>query len=95
MPVWKLKPVNLDSPHWRASIYKGEVIVRASDEHDARNQATLAFGICVKTTSRENTIINPWRQNNLVECFQINDAEYEEQGPSTILHPDISSFRRE
>ena len=32
MPLWHLLPLDSTSDHWRASTYKGEVIVRAASE---------------------------------------------------------------
>lgn len=45
MMIWKLTPTDVESSHWRGSTYKGEVIVRAEDEDEARHLAQSSFGI--------------------------------------------------
>ena len=45
MPIWTLEPLDLETPNWEASIYKGKVIVRAENERRARFLAAKAFGI--------------------------------------------------
>ena len=49
MPIWRLTPINLHNPEWQASMYKGEVFVRAADE--ARARQTAAVTVRVKHTS--------------------------------------------
>ena len=43
MPLWHLFPIDSASDHWRASTYKGEVIVRALSEAKARSTAMATF----------------------------------------------------
>ena len=40
MKIWKLSVFNEVSFDWRASTYKGETIIRAESEHNARRLAT-------------------------------------------------------
>ncbi len=45
MRIWRLKALSLSSPRWKASTYRGDVIVRAESEANARRLAAKAFGI--------------------------------------------------
>ncbi len=39
MMIFKLTPIDAEPDQWKASTYKGEVIVRAEDESEARHLA--------------------------------------------------------
>src|SRR4051794_33643210 len=44
MQLYKLTPIDLTDPGWRASRHKGEVIVRAASEAAARARVDRRFG---------------------------------------------------
>ena len=86
--IWKLTPLDLESHNWRASTYKGQVIIRAATEDRARRIASMAFGIAVKRVLGETTAINPWgRIIGESSCERLVDSAYPEDGPDEILDP--------
>jgi hypothetical protein len=87
MPIWKLEPKHLDSLHWHASTYRGEVVVRATTEDAARNMATRAFGTGAVGQLGDPTLRNPWNQGELVTCIRMEDSGYDENGPDELLLP--------
>ena len=54
MSIWKLFIANPDSPNWEASTHKGDVIVRAENERQARLVTNQAFTIATKITLGES-----------------------------------------
>ncbi|MFQ5962884.1 MAG: hypothetical protein ACE5KZ_01205 [Candidatus Scalinduaceae bacterium] len=93
MKIFYLEAKNLNSQHWDASIYKGNVIVRAEDEKKARRKATLEFSIAVEKKSiAQPTAISPWSLGDHVDCKELNDAEYPIEGDEEILNPDPRDF---
>lgn len=87
MPIWKLSPTDKRSDHWKASTYKGDVIVRAASEGEARAKATSEFRIATKKVLGGNTLFSPWDQPDLVICNRLENSSYEEKGPIAILYP--------
>jgi hypothetical protein len=83
MPLWQLRPVDITSDHWRASTYKGEVIVRATSEREARSTADTAFyrvpdGILP---------CSPWKDPSVVDCQHVEGLPYDDQGPAAVVYP--------
>jgi len=87
MTIWKLTPTIKESPNWEASTYCGEVIVRASDEEEARQLATAAFVIAVEVKPGRSTIWIPWKDSSIVSCKPLRNSEHSEQGPPAVLSP--------
>lgn len=87
MPIWKLMPLSTDTPDWNLSTHRGEVIVRAKDEREARQLATQQFGIAAKRTLGQSTLLNPWEDAALVSCARIQTHDYQDTGPAAILFP--------
>jgi hypothetical protein len=87
MAVWRLTPTHLASPHWHASTYTAEVIVRAKTEADARLLATARFGIGAAGCPPGATALDPWNVWFLVTCVRCTDPRYAESGPAEILSP--------
>ena len=87
MPIWKLEPVDPDEHHWRASRYKGWVIVRAPDEVKARSLANRAFDGFVQVTPGAETPLMPWMQDRITTCARVDESEYDEEGEEAILAP--------
>jgi len=88
MPIWKLSPIDKTSDHWRTSTYKGDVIVRASSEKEARATAHSEFITATEIIRGGQTLWNtPWDQPNLVSCQRLEDSHYEEKGPVAVLYP--------
>jgi hypothetical protein len=89
MPIWELTPVDETSDHWRASTYKGHVIVRAKDEDEARELANLNFVIATKRVPGGNTLYSPWKQSTIVSCRSVENSNYEEKGATGVLYPEV------
>lgn len=87
MPIWKLVPTGVESDDWRLSTYMGEVMVRASDEREARDVVTNRYGKSAHVQPGDRTLHNPWSQDQLVTCEQVSNAGYAEDGPTEILSP--------
>lgn len=87
MPIWKLIPIEETSDHWKVSTYKDYVIVRAADEDEAREKATLAFGIAARRNHGKDILLNPWNNPNLVTCQILKNSDFEEEGPAVVLFP--------
>ncbi len=85
--IWRLAPINHESPNWKASVYKEDVIIRAATEDRARQIASRAFWIGVNRVSGA-LIANPWgRPINETTCERATDTNYSEEGPDEILSP--------
>lgn len=88
MPIWKLTPRDLAHPSWQASTHKDVAIVRASSERDAREIAVAAFWIAVEGVPVAGKIYPPWRHEDLVDCEQVLDSEFSEDGDAAVLVPE-------
>ncbi|MEE9130815.1 MAG: hypothetical protein V3T84_12410 [Phycisphaerales bacterium] len=89
MHIWELKPTNIESDHWQGSTYKGEVIVRAEDEDEARRHALVTFRVPTERVPRADTPFPPWTQSELVTCERLDDSDYAEDGPAGVLSPPV------
>ena len=87
MEIWRLKPIVFDSTSWQASAYRGEVIVRAKDESEARKVAIREFGIATKAKLGKRMRAYPWNDPNIVSCELLDNADYEKNGPTTVFLP--------
>ncbi len=87
MPIWELIPTDQKSDHWRASNYRGRVVVRAASEDKARDLATSKFHVASRRVPDGDTPLSPWRQSDLVACKRLNDSAYNETGPEEVLEP--------
>ena len=85
--IFKLVPMDLQSDHWRASIYCGKVIVRAESEERARHLAQSEFGIFPQLDYSKSTPLYPWHEQDLIQCLVIEDPSYPESVVSGILYP--------
>ncbi len=88
MKIWKLSVIDSGSSDWRASTYKGDVIVRAKDMRSARMEATKSFAIAAERKLGENTTICPWGQSDLVACESIESESFDPDGEQGILSPE-------
>jgi hypothetical protein len=92
MPLWKLHPVDLADPCWKASAHRGLVIVRARDEQHAREAAQKAFGVKAGFPLEGGIIAPPWLRPDRVTAEIIKDLRFDAEGPEAVLVP---SFERE
>jgi hypothetical protein len=87
MPLWQLLPIDSTSDHWRASTYKGEVIVRAASEAEARSTATATFFTAYPRIPGSPLLFSPWGQPALVGCQRVEGFPYADQGPTAVVSP--------
>lgn len=92
MNIWKLSILNEDAIDWNASIYKGDVFVRAENEHDARRLASQRFCITKGKQSDGTVAAYPWMQKHLVLCEPAEDKKYAPTGEKKVLSPDDSEL---
>jgi hypothetical protein len=59
----------MQDEEWEGSIYKGDVIVWAKDEKEAREVANCRFDKAARHPTR--TLCSPWLVPALVECVQL------------------------
>ena len=85
--IWRLKALRLSSPHWKASTYRGDVIVRAQSEANARRLAAKAFGIGAGTALGREVAANPWNRPWLVAAKVLEGSQYDPDGEEEILYP--------
>ena len=87
MPFWQLLPIDVASDHWRASTYKGEVIVRATSEAEARSTATTTFFRAYERVPGGIILFSPWNQPAVVACQRVEDLPYDDHGPAAVIFP--------
>ncbi len=87
MPIWKLTPTDITSPHWNNSTYKGEIIVRAPSEDEARMQATLVFTVASKHEIGADSPQQPWQMSELATCSRVDNSGFDETGATAVLSP--------
>lgn len=72
MPIFKLKPIDENSSHWRCSSYKGTYQVEAANEAEARCKTTREFHVAAKQLELgEDTPLSPWETGDLVSCERV------------------------
>jgi hypothetical protein len=87
MPLWHLLPLDSTTDHWRASTYKGEVIVRATSEPEARSTATATFFTAYARTPGDPMLFSPWGQPAIVGCQRVAGLPCDDQGPAAVVCP--------
>ena len=85
--IWRLKALRLSSPHWEASTYLGDAIVRAETEADARRLAAKAFGIGAGNGPGREVAANPWYRPWLVAAEVLEGSQFDPDGEEEILYP--------
>ncbi len=87
MKIFELTPANLESRNWKASRYRGIVIVRAATERAARIKANGCFAVAAASPPLGETLaIAPWNSSD-VACRVIEDSDYPTDGPAGVLDP--------
>ena len=89
MAIYKLYPVDHAPMKWQSSRYRGEAIVRAESEEQARQLGTSEFNI-PRSFRSEKKKSSPWEDPHTVLCQPLNNAGYDEQGPEQVLSPLLS-----
>ncbi len=86
MRIWRLKALSPSSPHWKASTYQGNVIVRAETEANARRLATQAFWIATDKIPLQGVPANPWIHSWLVAAEVLEGSQFDPDGEEEILY---------
>ena len=77
--------------HWRRSTWGGTVFIRAKDELAAREMAQNAYGFAAGGFAGlppgAETPLLPWVHDLISTCEQVEDSEYDTDGPDEILSP--------
>jgi hypothetical protein len=78
--------------HWRLSTWGATVFIRAKDELAAREMAQNAYGVAVggfagTLPPGAETPLLPWEHDLISTCEQVEDSEYDTDGPDEILSP--------
>ena len=88
MPIWKLIPALLTSDKWDVSNFRGELIMRAGSELEARMGASREFRKSHKVDRGEviTARADPWEDTNVVSSEQLNNSEYaDKDGDPQVL----------
>ena len=85
--IWRLKALHPSSHHWKASTYRGDAIVRAETETDARRLTAQAFGIRAGNALGLEVAANPWNRPWLVAAEVLEGSQYDLHGEEEILDP--------
>ena len=74
--LWKLTPIDLTTPRWKASIRKSPdaIVIPAMDEELARLRAALLYGIAVKRQPSGAILHCPWMDKKIVKCEELAEA---------------------
>jgi hypothetical protein len=87
MAVWRLVPIDLNDPNWEASSHRGNVVVRARNEREARALAARAFDVKTGFRPGEGVRFPPWTRAGLAMAERVDDPRFEPEGPPEILEP--------
>ena len=86
--VYRLAPIDFDDPNWETSSYKGDGIVRAKSEDEARALAEQAF----RTSAAEPSLgqlgrPTPWTNPALVRAETLEQSPFPPDGEDEVLVP--------
>ena len=87
MRIWRLKAIDTNSHHWEASTYRGDVLVRAESEANARRLAARAFGVATRVIPGQEVSVVPWDHPWLVSAEIVEGSPYGPDGDEEILEP--------
>ncbi len=87
MKIWKLGVLNENSSNWAASQFKGDVIVRAVSENEARQTAHNKFACAItKRNPGDEISSSPWNSGDDVFCELYAGNEYDLTGSPAVLN---------
>jgi len=88
MKIFKFTPVALEHRNWQASIYKGELIVRAGNKLKAEGIAAGALGIATQRSPGIPTTLIPWFEDSgVVTIEELMESKFDPEGEEEILFP--------
>ena len=88
MPIFELTANVPDHINWRASVVKDRAVIRADNETDARLFANRRFRVAAKGPAGGAEPAPPWTDLTLVACREIEDSNWETDGPPAVLFPE-------
>ena len=68
-------------------MYRGELLVRAEDEDDARRIAVQTMIISAESRLGEPTSVCPWKDPEFVSCVPVSDSSFSVDGQREVLSP--------
>ncbi len=92
--IWRMTPTAKESPLWEVSTYRGEAIVAAHDEVDARQIAPDYFRRRVEVNSLISGIQSPWASKSLVVCSVVEDRYQSEKVLPGVIYPGVRARLR-
>ena len=89
MHLWRLMPLDLDSPLWVSSSHKEPAVVRAISADEARTMAALAFATVAARHpfGRTHLQATPWLDPALVAVEPASDEPHPADGPAGVVAP--------
>jgi hypothetical protein len=77
MPTYHLKPIDRTSLHWKRSWHRGECLVAAASETEAREFVAAMFDQVARREPSEKSgqatdkpLVTPWTNPDLVSCAE-------------------------
>ena len=88
MKIWKLSLLDPNFAGWCDSDYKGNAIIRAENEKEARNIAASHFwSLSAKKGPCQETPCSPWDDPAAIECIELDNSNYSTDGPAELVEP--------
>ena len=87
MEIYRLNPTTKSYAGWNHSMYRGELIVRAENETDARSIAYQTMIIGGEVRTGQSTVYCPWTHPEFVTCSAATDTAFSKDGRREVLSP--------
>ena len=88
--IWRLTPVHPDGGNLNACTFRGELLIWAAADNDARNIASNSYFIAPRRSLGQDVAVNPWRDPGMVSCEKIDHTGYSLEGSGEILYAEKS-----
>ncbi len=88
MPIYELTAIDPDHINWRASMVNDRAVIRADNEMNARLLANRTFRVAAIGPARGRVPVPPWTDPTIVACREIEDSDWETDGPPAVLFPE-------
>lgn len=87
VPIYELLPRNDSDPSWKTADYRARVVVRADSLERAREVADGNYSKGAALPPGTQTLLSPWRYGDIVECRELANSGFPEDGNEEILEP--------
>lgn len=87
MRIWLLRPIEASAPEWAASVYNGDVYVRAPSEKAARAAACAQFCRTNVLSGAGSTNRGSWTNPDVASARVIDRPAWPIDGELEVLHP--------